>query len=298
MNPVQCKAQFNAKTQRRACDAKVYRLKTIEELRTPWEIYPSLAMWQEAEVTGALRVSQEVYSPQLRNRRRVLVYLPASYWSSERRYPVLYMQDAQNLFDPATSYTGSTWRVGATMTQLAAEGIEAIVVAMDHGARRRIREYNPFPYWRGGRGGVYVRFVAETVKRIIDHDFRTLPDQAHTAILGSSMGGLISLYAYATYPQVYGAAGAMSPSLWVADGAMYNVVRDFYVPGGRIYLDNGPRESSARPIRDLLIERGWRAGADLCYVYARGAQHSERAWATRLPDALRFLLGNMPGARE
>jgi predicted alpha/beta superfamily hydrolase len=267
-------------------------VKKIEELRTPWERYPSLAMWQEIEVTGTLLVSKEVHSTQLRNRRRVLVYLPASY-DGERRYPVLYMHDAQNLFDPATSYAGATWRVGETMTRLAEEGIEAIVVAMDHGGRRRIREYNPFPYWRGGRGAIYVRFVAETMKRIVDHDFRTLPERAHTAILGSSMGGLISLYAYAAYPQVFGAVGAMSPSLWVADGSMYNVVRDFFTPGGRIYLDNGPRETSAAPIAELLVQRGWRRGADLQYVYARGAHHTESAWAARLPDALRFLMEDM-----
>lgn len=269
-------------------------MKKIEELRTAWERYPSLAMWQEIEASGTLLVSREVYSTQLRNRRRVLVYLPAGYGEDERRYPVLYMHDAQNLFDPATSYTGSTWRVAETMTRLATEGIAAIVVALDHGVRRRIREYNPFPYWRGGRGDKYVRFVAETVKRIIDHDFRTLPGRQHTAILGSSMGGLISLYAYAAYPQVFGAVGAMSPSLWVADGAMYGVVRDFFTPGGRIYIDNGSRESSARPISQLLETRGWRRGEDLQYVFARGAHHTESAWATRLPDALRFLLGKMP----
>lgn len=268
-------------------------MKKIEELRTPWEFCPSLAPWQEETVSGTLLVSHEVYSTQLRNRRRVLLYLPASYGDDARRYPVLYMHDAQNLFDPATSYTGATWRVGETMTRLAAEGIEAIVVAIDHGGRRRIREYNPFPYWRGGRGAFYLRFVVETVKRIVDHDFRTLPGRDQTAILGSSMGGLISLYAYAAYPQVFGAVGAMSPSLWVADGGMYNVVRDFFTPGGRIYLDNGARETSARPISELLQQRGWRRGKDLMYVYARGARHTESAWAERLPAALRFLLGGM-----
>lgn len=280
-------------TQDWPCVCKIKRrfVKKIEELRTPWERYSSLAMWQEIEVSGTLLVSQAVYSTQLRNRRRVLVYLPAGYWEGERRYPVLYMHDAQNLFDPATSYTGSTWRVGEAMTRLAAEGIAAIVVALDHGGRRRVREYNPFPYWRGGRGDKYVRFVAETVKRIIDHDFRTLPGRAHTAILGSSMGGLISLYAYAAYPQVFGAVGALSPSLWVADGGMYNVVREFFTPGGRIYLDNGSRETSAAPIAELLVQRGWRRDVDLKYVYARGAHHTESAWAARLPDAVRFLVG-------
>ena len=112
------------------CVCKIKRrfVKKIEELRTPWERYPSLAMWQEIEVTGTLLVSKEVYSPQLRNRRRVLVYLPASY-DGARRYPVIYMHDAQNLFDPATSYAGATWRVAETMTRLAEEGLSLIHIS-------------------------------------------------------------------------------------------------------------------------------------------------------------------------
>ena len=85
----------------------------------------------------------------------------------------------------------------------------------------------------------------------------------------------------------------MSPSLWVADGNMYNVVRDFFAPGGRIYLDNGSRETSAAPIAELLEQRGWRRDEEMKCVYARGAHHTESAWAARLPEALRFLIGGM-----
>ena len=104
------------------------------------------------------------------------------------------------------------------------------------------------------------------------------------------MGGLISLYAYCTRPDVFGRALVMSPSLWVAHGAAYAVAREKLAVGGRLYIDNGSRESSARPLAALAQEKGYREGETLLYVQGRGERHTESAWARRLPDALRFLL--------
>ena len=175
----------------------------------------------------------------------MLLYLPASYNTGHKRYPVIYLQDGQNLFDPATAFGGKTWRAGEAMTLLAAAGMDAIVVAPYHMEAQRIEEYNPFAHWRRGRGAAYVEFVAETLKPIIDHDWRTVPDAGGTVIGGSSMGGLISLYAYCVRRDVFGGAMVMSPSLWVANGAIYGVVREQLVPGGRLYVDNGTREQRA-----------------------------------------------------
>jgi predicted alpha/beta superfamily hydrolase len=246
--------------------------------------------WQEGGVTGQL-LGSLVTSPQLGSERTVLVYLPASYDAGERRYPVVYLQDGQNMFDPLTAFGGNTWQVGETMTLLASESIEAIVVAPYNMEKQRIEEYNPFAHWRGGRGTSYVEFVADTLKPIIDHDFRTLSDPEHTVIGGSSMGGLISLCAFCVRRDVFGGAIVMSPSLWVANGAAYRVAHEKLYPGGKLYIDNGTRESSAQPLVAVALEKGYRHSNDLCYVQGRGERHTETAWARRLPGALRFVLG-------
>ena len=180
----------------------------LDGVRTHWTSYP-VADWEAGGVSGQL-LGSLVKSPQLDNERTVLLYLPASYDESDRRYPVVYLQDGQNLFDPNTAFGGQTWRVGETMTRLAGEGIEAIVVAPYHMEKHRIQEYNPFPHWRHGRGQAYLNFLTETLKPLIDHDFRTLDDAAHTVVGGSSMGGLISLYAACVRPSVFGRALVMS----------------------------------------------------------------------------------------
>jgi predicted alpha/beta superfamily hydrolase len=260
----------------------------LGRVRTHWRPY-LVEAWQAGDVSGKL-LGSVVKSPQLGNERTVLLYLPASYDEGDKRYPVIYLQDGQNLFDPSTAFCGQTWQAGETMTQLAGEGIEAIVVAPYHLGTERIREYNPFPQWRHGRGEPYAAFLADTLKPIIDHDFRTLSDAPHTWVGGSSMGGLISLYAYCMRPHVFGGALVMSPSLWVANGAAYELARARLEPGGRLYIDNGTRESSAQPLAMLALEKGYCEGADLLYVQGKGDRHTEPAWARRLPDALRFLL--------
>ena len=260
----------------------------LDEVRTHWRPYP-VERWQANGVSGQLLGSM-VRSPQLRNERTVLLYLPASYDEGDRRYPVIYLQDGQNLFDSNTAFGGQTWQVGETMTTLAQEGIEAIVVAPYHGEGQRICEYNPFAEWRDGCGDLYVQFLAETLKRLVDHDFRTVVGPAHTVIGGSSMGGLISLYAHCARPDVFGRALVMSPSLWVANGAAYALAREKLRLGGRLYIDNGTREMSARPLAALAQEQGFRQGEDLLYVQGKGHRHTETAWARRLPDALRWIL--------
>lgn len=255
-----------------------------------WQPYPARETAYTPTIAGTLLVQSDVYSPQLDNYRDVLVYLPPSYGVSDRRYPVIYMQDGQNLFDSATSFAGSYWHVDETMDMLAGEGIEAIVVGVNHGNAERINEYNPFPYFWQGRGDVYLRFLIETLKSQIDSDFRTQPEREATGILGSSMGGLISAYAYFHAPETFGYAGIMSPSLWVAGGAIIRSIHDAPTPPGRIYVDNGTREPSARRLNGLLCKKGYVREVDLKYVVEVDAEHTESAWARRLPNALRFLL--------
>jgi predicted alpha/beta superfamily hydrolase len=249
-----------------------------------------------ANIAGTLKVRDGVQSPQLGNARRLLVYLPPTYDEGSRRYPVLYMHDGQNLFDPATSFAGA-WDVDETMEAAHAEGLDAIVVGIPNQGDERLNEYSPFvdPRLGGGKGERYVAFLCDTVKPLIDADFRTLPGREHTGVVGSSMGGLISLYAFFRRPEVFGLVGAMSPSLWFARRAIFDYIqRAPFVPG-RIYLDAGTREgrgelSDVRRLCRLLRARGYREGADLLCAIEKGAGHDESAWGHRLPRELRFLL--------
>lgn len=241
-------------------------------------------------VRGDVRIVPQAWSPQLENKRDVLIYLPPSYATGERRYPVLYMQDGQNLFDPVTAFNGHDWQVDETMERLSADGYEAIVVGVYHGGDQRLAEYNPFPGKWHSRGQEYIEFLSSSLKPFIDRNFRTLPEPAATGILGSSMGGLISLYAFLHRPEIFGLCGAMSPSLFVGHGAILKDARDAEFHLGKIYLDNGTREPSARPVFEILQNKGYRIRTDIKYVAEHDGRHTESAWARRLPGAVRFLL--------
>ncbi len=252
------------------------------------------------QVVGNIRVLSQVYSPELGNRRDVQVYLPPSYQSSGRHYPVIYMQDGQNLFDPTTSFAGE-WRVDDTLEGLGPEGVEAIIVAVPHMSEQRIDEYSPFrdPVKGGGRGDAYVEFLARTLKPEIDRLFRTRLEASHTGIMGSSMGGLISLYAFFREPRVFGFTGVMSPSLWFAEGAIFGYVAPRPGWTGRVYLDVGtgegrPTVRNARLMARLLRRTAARPRLSVMYVEGRGAAHNESAWADRFESAVRFLLPRAP----
>ncbi len=240
-------------------------------------------------VHGYVEVWDAVYSPQLDNHRPVVVYLPPSYAHTDWRYPVVYMHDGQNLFDPTTSSIGVEWQVDETMERLSEEGIEAIIVGVWN-TTDRASEYSPFPNWFRGRGERYVQFLTETLKPLIDAHYRTAGGRRHTGILGSSMGGLISLYAAFVQPDVFGFVGAMSPSLWVGRGAICALVEQAVALPDRVYLDHGTREASPQPLCEILQRRGYVLGVNLLMISERGGTHNEAAWARRLPGAMRFLL--------
>jgi predicted alpha/beta superfamily hydrolase len=157
--------------------------------------------------------------PELGRARRVWIYLPPDYASSGKTYPVLYMHDGQNVFDAATAYAGE-WGVDEALDSLHAAGDPGvIVVAVDNGGELRMREYSPWvhPQHGGGEGDEYADFLARTLKPWIDRHYRTRPGPESTGIMGSSMGGLISLHAALRHPGVFGRVGVFSPSLWFSD---------------------------------------------------------------------------------
>lgn len=273
----------------------------MQEARTAeWEDYPG-DDGAEHTVDGTVRVLRGFRSPELENERDVLVYLPPSYGASQRRYPVVYMHDGQNLFDRATAF-GDEWDVDGTLERAARDGLEAIVVGVPNMGDARLDEYSP---WRdrrhraGGRGGAYCDFLVRTLKPRIDADFRTIPGREATGVAGSSMGGLISLYAFLRHPAVFGFAGVMSPALWFAGRSVFPYALERRFAPGRLYLDVGTNEGrealhDVRRMKDLLTAKGYRAGRELMYVVEMGGQHHERAWARRLRRAFHFLLGVPP----
>jgi predicted alpha/beta superfamily hydrolase len=242
-----------------------------------------------------LKLSLDVWSPQLRNRRYVDVYLPDSYEDERRRYPVVYMQDGQNLSDPAIAFAGNTWHLDEGLPWLAERGIEPIVIGI-HNTPDRLAEYSPFrdPRHGGGDGDRYARFIIDTLKPRIDASYRTRRDREATVVAGSSMGGLIASYLFFRRPSPFGRAAAMSPSIWFGGREILNFVERARQTRGRIYLDVGTSEGAgtlrdARALNRLLRRKGYRKDS-LRYVEAEGHQHREPDWAWRLPQALEFLL--------
>jgi len=242
--------------------------------------------------------------PQLGRSRRVWIYLPPGYANSGARYPVIYMADGQNVFDEATSFSGE-WGVDETIDSLVARGAKgAIVVAVDHGGTRRLDEYDPWratnPRYGGGEGEAYTRFLVETLKPWIDARYRTVPDREHTAIAGSSMGGLISLYAALTRPQVFGSAGVFSCACWIARDSVYALARRARPatgPAPRLYFVVGGAETADdEPVHDqeaivqILRDGGWPA-ASIRALVAEDGKHAEWFWRREFPAAYQWLVG-------
>jgi predicted alpha/beta superfamily hydrolase len=245
---------------------------------------------------GTVRTIEDVYSAELGNRRDLHVYLPPGYDRSDARYPVLYVQDGQNLFDDALSFAGA-WGAGLAADSAARLGYECIIVGVSNVGPARIDEYSPFIDLRlgGGKGERYLAFLVRTVKPLIDREFRTRAGREHTLIGGASMGGLLALYAFFRYPDVYGAASVQSPALWFAGGAIFDYVDAAPFYPGRIYLDVGRREGegtlrNAKRMCALLAGKGYVEHETLTWAEdARGAHH-ESDWGRRLKKALPFLL--------
>jgi predicted alpha/beta superfamily hydrolase len=171
----------------------------------------------ESRITTSANVhiiDNAFYMPQLRRSRRIWLYLPPDYHTSTKQYPVLYMQDGQNLFEEWSAF-GEEWEVDETLDDLKSQ---CIVVGIDNAIERRLNEYTLHDHerYRTSEGTQYLSFLVNTLKPYIDETYRTLDSREHTFIAGSSLGGLISFYASLYYPEVFGAAGIFSPAFWIA----------------------------------------------------------------------------------
>lgn len=250
-------------------------------------------------------LSTDFEIPQLGRTRRIWIYLPPNYAKTRKSYPVLYMHDGQNVFDDATSFVGE-WGVDEALDSLSTRAGGAIVVAIDHGDDKRFDEYSPWKHERygGGEGAAYVEFIVQTLKPYIDQHYRTRRNAAHTAIAGSSMGGLISLYAALEYPNVFSKAGVFSPALWIAPELVAHA-RERMVRFGRgakrpkLYFVSAESEAVleqqravSEPLMEALAAGGYRVGRDITVLVSPDGAHSEWFWRREFPTAYLWLFGN------
>ncbi len=257
-------------------------------------------------LTGTIRRHEAFPSKHVRA-RDVLVYLPPRYAAdSTRRYPVLYFQDGNNVFDAATSFAGVEWGADETAERLIAAGeLPAVILVAIANTPDRMAEYTPAadPRHGGGRAAGYARFLIEELMPFVDRTYRTRTEPASTGVVGSSLGGIVSLYLGLEHPERFGLVGCVSPAAWWADR---DIVRRAARAGAdstrlRVWLDIGTAEGGsggktlgdARALRGALVKAGYREGVDLHYEEVEGGEHNERAWAARTDRMLRFLLGAM-----
>ncbi|MFN3753109.1 alpha/beta hydrolase-fold protein [Flavobacterium sp.] len=224
--------------------------------------------------------------PQLNRNRKIWLYLPPDYFTTTKTYPVLYMQDGQNLFDNATSFSGE-WQVDETLNTLHAQGnYGAIVVGIENGGALRLNEYSPWnnPSYGGGEGDQYMQFIAETLKPYVDANFRTKPEAQYNALIGSSMGALISTYGAVKYPQYFSKVGSLSPAYWFSMMNMNNYILTTTnaLSGLRIYFVCGQNESAsmvtdATTIKNNLVTKGVLSSNTLTKFDSYGT-HTEAYW--------------------
>jgi len=241
------------------------------------------------------------YIPELKRKRRIWVYLPKGYTTSEKKYPVLYMQDGQNLFNEQTAAFGE-WGVDECLDSL--QKIiqsECIVVGIDNGGDKRVSEYCPYDYSlkntfsspdSKGEGKDYVAFLVNSLKPYIDSKFRTMKGREYTYIAGSSMGGLISEYAILKYPDVFGAAGIFSPSFWIAPSIFEEASNSESKELSRFYIYGGGKESNTMvsDIEKMYEVLGHKKRYEIARLINPIGEHNEKFWKEAFPAFFIWLM--------
>ncbi|MHB1147634.1 MAG: alpha/beta hydrolase [Lutibacter sp.] len=253
----------------------------------------------EKKSTAASNVSllkKEFIIPNLNNiSHKVWVFLPPNYGKTSKKYPVIYMHDAQNLFDAATSYAGE-WEVDETLNELLKKtGKGFIVVGIENGGEERINEYTPWKNekYGGGKGAVYMDFIVNTLKPYIDENYRTKSKQKHTALIGSSLGGLISYYGGLEYPKTFEKIGALSTSFWFSEkvvdftqekGNLKNV-KLFLLVGGK---EGDDTDKDTQKMEKLLLKSGFKPKNLKTKINPEG-KHNEAFWRSEFLEVVSWL---------
>lgn len=248
-----------------------------------------------------IRVIATAYEiPQLGRKRRIAALLPHNYYETTKQYPVIYLNDGQNLFNDDAPY--GNWKVDTSLQKLAEKGKgEVIIIAIDHGGKERIVEYSPYPNDKFGeaQGDLYLDFLINTLKPYVERTFRVSSKRENTGIGGSSMGGLISLYAGMKYSNVFGKLLVFSPSLWIAPQMFEDTSKVKLAGFTKLYLYAGEKESKSH-IPDLMryyitIRRNKELIKDLDMEVSINPDgvHSEYCWEKEFPIALEWLFDNV-----
>lgn len=250
---------------------------------------------EDPSVSANVRILDEVFTFPKDMPRRVWVYLPPGYSNEDSHYPVVYMHDGQNVFSRKTSYAGE-WGVDETLDALSDLGESVpIVVAIDHGGEARMQELSPWshPEFGDAMGDAYLDFVVHEVKPYIDNHYRTLPSANFTAVMGSSMGGLMSHYAIVKYPDVFSRAAVFSPSFWFSQKA-FTFTESHPVPDThKLYFNVGEEEDSkmrdgmSAMVNLHLAQQHPEAGISSKVVGDHN--HNEAFWHSEVEPALRWL---------
>jgi predicted alpha/beta superfamily hydrolase len=245
-------------------------------------------------IRGTVLYHRNITADSLKS-RDLVVWLPPGYEKGNKRYPVLYMHDGQNIFDPATSSFGVDWRIDEIADSLMRNKLiaPAIIVGINN-TPDRMQEHVP-----GNIGNAYMELVVNTVKPLIDQNYRTKTGPKHTLTGGSSAGGIMAFMLAWEYPQVFSQAICMSPAFKIMH---IDYVKDVQAYTGkkkklRFYIDNGGIDLEARlqpgidEMLEALQQKGYRQGKDFYWMQDTNALHNEAAWSKRLPQALKFTLG-------
>lgn len=259
-------------------------------------------------VTGEVRIHRDMRSSAGDGLlpRHVSVWLPPGYAMPEnasRRYPVLYMHDGQNVFDPSTAFLGREWHADEIATEAIERGsIPPVIIVGIWNTPERVGDYTPDqdleeargdnkPQGRGGNGARYLRWIIRELKPFIDSNYRTQPGRETTAIMGSSLGGIISLAAAEQHPDTFGCVAAVSPSLWWNKGAVIGRWNARTPELCRLWVDMGDRERAGLTDALTAFEAATRPtlGARMHAEVVPGGRHDEPSWSARLGRTLRFL---------
>ncbi|MFH7002223.1 alpha/beta hydrolase [Flavobacterium bizetiae] len=244
------------------------------------------------ESTASKNVSTfTIEAPQLKTTKKIWIYLPKDYSATAKKYSVIYMHDAQNVFDAKTSFSGE-WNVDEKLDSLKAP---VIVVGIEHGNEKRIDELTPFKNekYGGGNADNYLDFIVKTLKPYIDKNYRTKPKAKNTIIMGSSLGGLVSYYAILKYPEVFGKAGVFSPAFWFSND-IYTLTEQTPKIKTKIYFLCGDKESDDM-VKDMTkMER--LLDTKRCYCLhltkskiVKSGEHNEKLWRDGFVKAFLWL---------